>query len=169
MAARSLQSGLRAPQHEGNRGPSLLVYENGPLTQREQEILALFCQGMSYAQIAEVRRVKPVTIRNAIYAIQSKLEMGSKQEMVVWAVQNGLLDDQRTRRRIIQPFRLSRRRRSAGPEGRVAVHGRTGALGRDSRPRGNRFPVTSPASPPRAIPPACSPAPSWKSRSTRGR
>ena len=67
--------------------------ESGPLTQREREILALFCRGLSYARIAEIREVRPVTIRNAIYAIQGKLEMGSKQEIVVWAVQNGLLDD----------------------------------------------------------------------------
>ena len=67
--------------------------ETGPLTQREREILALFCRGLSYARIAEIREVRPVTIRNAIYAIQGKLEMGSKQEIVVWAVQNGLLDD----------------------------------------------------------------------------
>ena len=37
--------------------------------------------------------VKPVTIRNAVYAIQGKLSLDSKQEMVVWAVRNGLLDD----------------------------------------------------------------------------
>ena len=67
--------------------------ESGPLTQREREILALFCRGLSYARIAEIREVRPVTIRNAIYAIQGKLEMRSKQEIVVWAVQNGLLDD----------------------------------------------------------------------------
>ena len=67
--------------------------ESGPLTQREREILALFCRGLSYAQIAELREVRPVTIRNAIYAIQGKLEMRSKQEIVVWAVRNGLLDD----------------------------------------------------------------------------
>ena len=62
------------------------------MTRREREILVLFCWGLSYARIAEIREVRPVTIRNAIYAIQGKLEMGSKQETVVWAVQNGLLD-----------------------------------------------------------------------------
>ena len=67
--------------------------ETGPLTRREREILALFCRGLSYARIAELREVRPVTIRNAIYAIQGKLEMGSKQEIVVWAVRNGVLDD----------------------------------------------------------------------------
>ena len=63
------------------------------LTRREQEILASFSQGMSYAAIAEARGVKPVTIRNAIYNIQDKLGVGTKQEIVVWAVRNGLLDD----------------------------------------------------------------------------
>ena len=48
---------------------------------------------MSCAGIAEPRGFKPVTIRNAVYAIRGKLCVGSKQEMVVWAVRNGLLDD----------------------------------------------------------------------------
>ena len=63
------------------------------LTEREKEVLALFSQGMSYSAIAEARGVKVVTIRNALYSIQSKLGLGTKQEIVVWAVRNGLLDD----------------------------------------------------------------------------
>ena len=63
------------------------------LTVREKEVLALFSQGMSYSAIAEARGVKVVTIRNALYSIQSKLGLGTKQEIVVWAVRNGLLDD----------------------------------------------------------------------------
>ena len=64
----------------------------GGLTQRDLQILASFCRGLSYARIAEARGVKSVTIRNAVYAIQGKLSFDSKQEMVVWAVRNGLLD-----------------------------------------------------------------------------
>ena len=62
------------------------------LTQREREILVLFAQGLSYAKIADVRGNQPVTIRNAIYGIQDKLGIETKQELVVWAVRNGLLD-----------------------------------------------------------------------------
>ena len=69
------------------------------LTPREREILTSFSRGMSYSKIAEARGVKPVTIRNAVYGIQSKLAVSSKQEIVVWAVRNGLLDDERTGRR----------------------------------------------------------------------
>ena len=62
------------------------------LTAREREILTLFAQGLPYARIAEVRGNQPVTVRNAIYGIQDKLGIESKQELVVWAVRNGLLD-----------------------------------------------------------------------------
>lgn len=63
------------------------------LTPREQEILRLFASGRSYAQIAEIQSNSPPTVRNSIYRIQDKLGVGSKQEMVVWAVRCGLLDD----------------------------------------------------------------------------
>ena len=42
------------------------------LTQREKEILVSFCRGMSYVAIAAAREVKVVTVRNAIYTIQSE-------------------------------------------------------------------------------------------------
>ena len=63
------------------------------LTARECEILALFAQGLSYAEIAEARGNQPVTIRNAVYGIQDKLKIETKQELVVWAVRSGLLNE----------------------------------------------------------------------------
>ena len=63
------------------------------LTPREKEILVSFCQGMTYTAIAEARGVKVVTARNAIYTIQIKLGVDSKQEVVAWAIRNGMLDD----------------------------------------------------------------------------
>ena len=63
------------------------------LTVREREILTLFAQGLSYAKIAELGGNQSVTIRNAIYGIQNKLGVETKQELVVWAVRNGLLDE----------------------------------------------------------------------------
>ena len=64
-----------------------------PLTAREREILTHFARGKSYAQVANVLGVKMMTVRNAIYRIQNKLGVRSRQEVVVWAVRNGLLDD----------------------------------------------------------------------------
>ncbi len=63
------------------------------LTERERDILTLFAQGQSYAKIAEVRGNQSLTIRNAIYGIQDKLGIETKQELVVWTVRSGLLDD----------------------------------------------------------------------------
>ena len=62
------------------------------LNARERQILGLFCQGMSYSEIGEIIGYRPLSIRNAIYSIQSKLKVKSKQEMVVRAVRSGLLD-----------------------------------------------------------------------------
>ena len=63
------------------------------LTVREQEVLTLFAQGNSYATIADMRGNRPLTVRNTVYRIQNKLGIKSKQEMVLWAVRNGLLDN----------------------------------------------------------------------------
>ena len=73
-------------ERERRRGPRLL-------TKRERDILTLFASGKPYRQIAEVEGNSPITIRNAIYRIQDKLGVSSKQEIVVWAVRNGLLED----------------------------------------------------------------------------
>ena len=67
----------------------------GGLTPREREILISFAHGMSYARIAAERGVQPVTVRNAVYGIQHKLGIKSMQELVLWAVQNGLAEGPR--------------------------------------------------------------------------
>ncbi len=63
------------------------------LTEPERETLTLFARGRSYAQVAEARGNSTVTVRNTLYRIQDKLGVKTKQELVVWAVRNGLLDD----------------------------------------------------------------------------
>ena len=63
------------------------------LTDREREILVQFARGLTYAQIAEARGIRPVTVRNAVYGIQGKLGLEKVQGLVFWAVRNGLLDN----------------------------------------------------------------------------
>ena len=79
----------------GIRGPATMGNAAGAagLTSREREILVSFARGRSYREIAEEREVKPVTVRNCIYGIRSKLGVASMQKLVLWAVRNGLLDD----------------------------------------------------------------------------
>ena len=95
------QGRLRIPDKSIRRVFALIRGQRGltasralkALTDREREVLKMFASGESYAQIAEARGNKVVTVRNSIYRIQDKLGVDSKQEMVVWAVRNGLLDD----------------------------------------------------------------------------
>ena len=63
------------------------------LTEREREILVQFARGLTYAQIAEARGIRPVTVRNAVYGIQGKLGLEKVHGLVLWAVRNGLLDN----------------------------------------------------------------------------
>jgi len=63
------------------------------LTNVEQQTLTLFSSGKSYAQIAEARGKSTVTVRNTLYRVQDKLGIHTKQELVIWAVRNGLLDN----------------------------------------------------------------------------
>ena len=63
------------------------------LTTLEREVLTLFASGRSYIEIAAARGNSTVTVRNTLYRIQDKLEIKTKQELVIWAVRNGLVDD----------------------------------------------------------------------------
>ena len=63
------------------------------LTNLKQETLSLFAKGRSYAEIAAQRGNSVATVRNTLYRIQDKLILGTKQELVVWAVRTGLLDE----------------------------------------------------------------------------
>lgn len=74
------------------RGGAHLMPGPRVLTTREREVLIHFARGKTYAQIAESLGVSTTTIKNNVYRIQDKLGVESKQEVVVWAVRNGLLD-----------------------------------------------------------------------------
>ena len=63
------------------------------LTEKEREVLTMFASGSSYSDIAEAQGNSASTVRNVIYRIQDKLGVSSRQGLVVWAVRNGLLDD----------------------------------------------------------------------------
>ena len=91
---------LMIPDHTIKRAFRLLrdgaqpIREPKVLTAREREVLTHVAQGKSYAWIAEALGVRAVTVRNTVYRIKDKLGVRSKQEIVVWAVRSGLLDNQ---------------------------------------------------------------------------
>ena len=85
-AARQLLSGM-------GRGAAPAAPDLERLTMREREILRMFAQGMTYADIGAARGNNPMSVRNAVYAIQKKLGLNSRQEVGVWAARSGLLDE----------------------------------------------------------------------------
>ena len=87
QAVSRVLAGIRSGAEKGDAA------QGAGLTLRERDILLSFAKGKSYGQIAEERCIQPVTVRNAIYGIQSKLGVDTMQGLVIWAVRNGLLDD----------------------------------------------------------------------------
>ena len=65
----------------------------GTLTDREREILKMFAEGLTYQEIGEIRNNSALTVRNAVSGIQRKLGFKTRQQMVLWAVRTGLVDD----------------------------------------------------------------------------
>ena len=75
------------------------------ITKVDREVLAHFARGKSNAGIAEALGVGRVTVRNAIYRVLDKLGVESNRETLVWAVQNGLLEVEEGRGRLVQGAR----------------------------------------------------------------
>ena len=63
------------------------------LTDREREILRLFAEGLTYQEIGDVREISALTVRNAVSGVQKKLGFKTRQQMVIWAVRAGVVDD----------------------------------------------------------------------------
>jgi DNA-binding CsgD family transcriptional regulator len=62
-----------------------------PLTGREQDILRRMARGLATTTIAEQLFISPVTVRNHIARILSKLDVHTKLAAVAFAYRNGLL------------------------------------------------------------------------------
>ena len=65
------------------------------LTDREKEIRKLFAEGLTYQEIGEIRNNNALTVRNAVSGVQKKMGFKTRQQMVIWAVRTGLVDDGR--------------------------------------------------------------------------
>ena len=86
-AARRLARAVRSPSSDA------VSEQLGTLTDREREILKLFSEGLTYQEIGEIRNNSALTVRNAVSGIQRKLGFKTRQQMVLWAVRTGLVDD----------------------------------------------------------------------------
>jgi DNA-binding NarL/FixJ family response regulator len=59
------------------------------LTNAEQHLLMLLARGMKYQNIAQARFTSPETVRKQVDALAAKLALGSREEVIAWAVDNG--------------------------------------------------------------------------------
>ena len=62
-----------------------------PLTQREQEILALIAAGKSNQEIGELLHIATGTVRVHVHAILQKLDVRDRTQAAVLAIQKGLV------------------------------------------------------------------------------
>ena len=74
-------------------GPTGAMRAVERLTKKERETLVRFARGESYQAIAEAGGNSTVTVRNRLGRIQDKVGAQSKQELLLWAVRQGLLED----------------------------------------------------------------------------
>ena len=86
-AARRLARAVRSPMADA-------AFERlDALTDREKGILKLFTEGLTYQEIGEIRNNSALTVRNAVSGVQKKLGFKTRQQMVIWAVRAGVVDD----------------------------------------------------------------------------
>ena len=65
--------------------------EKWPLTQRETEVLSMIAAGKANRDIAEETNLSINSVKSYIRGAYSKIEVTSRSQAVLWAIQHGLL------------------------------------------------------------------------------
>ena len=65
--------------------------EKWPLTQRETEVLSMIASGKANRDIAEETNLSINSVKSYIRGAYSKIEVSSRSQAVLWAIQHGLL------------------------------------------------------------------------------
>ena len=77
-----------------NNEDNLLNY----LTQREEEVLELLTEGISYKEVATRLFISDTTVKTHVNNIFQKLQVSDKTQAVLYAINNGLLNKNRVAR-----------------------------------------------------------------------
>jgi DNA-binding CsgD family transcriptional regulator len=64
--------------------------DRSPLTRRHQDVAVLVARGLTNAEIARELVVEPGTVANHVAAILRRLDLRSRAQIAVWAVEHGL-------------------------------------------------------------------------------
>lgn len=65
--------------------------QNWPLTHRETEVLSMIAAGKANREIAEETNLSINSVKSYIRGAYSKIEVSSRSQAVLWAIQHGLL------------------------------------------------------------------------------
>ncbi|MFK7799543.1 MAG: response regulator [Aureispira sp.] len=75
-----------------NSNGGITLPSGAKITERELEIIQLSADGKSYKEIGELLFLSPETINKYRKIIYSKMEIGGINEMITYAIKNGLID-----------------------------------------------------------------------------
>ena len=81
VTARLLSTFARGPDRDNIKQPAT------PLTEREEEALALVSRGLTNAEIADELRVSLSTVKTHLTSLMTKLDVRNRVELAIWAHQ----------------------------------------------------------------------------------
>ena len=74
-------------QHNGRHG-----YKIGSLTKREREVIRFVGKGLKNKEIADRLCISDVTVHHHLTSIYSKLEVGNRLELIIFAYKHNLAE-----------------------------------------------------------------------------
>lgn len=93
----------------GQQAATQPAVEKWPLTQRETEVLSMIASGRANREIAEETNLSINSVKSYIRGAYAKIEVSSRSQAVLWAIQHGLLvpgqSEVESRRVYAQPLR----------------------------------------------------------------
>lgn len=93
---RTLQGGATGPEDDvrpvARSDTGIEVNESADLTPREREVLTLVAHGLSTAEIASELYISAGTVKNHINAIYQNLDLHSRAELVLFAIEHGYVE-----------------------------------------------------------------------------
>ena len=89
----------------GQPEPRRTSADKWPLTQRETEVLAMIASGKANREIAEETNLSINSVKSYIRGAYSKIEVSSRSQAVLWAIQHGLLMRADAEQAVARPHR----------------------------------------------------------------
>ncbi len=79
----------RVHSGEQNIASPGLIEQDINVSEAEEDILSMLSGGFKYEEIAQLRNTSPETVRKQCNKLLVKIGLGSREELIAWAVRNG--------------------------------------------------------------------------------